>query len=420
MKMNDTVARIVDLMFDNTEMTEEVAALRDEVMNNCQERFFDLVESGVSEDDAISAVVESLKGMEDVVNQYQRKNRRAAQARPAAEYTAPNAEDAPQGEQHLVYAAGEIHQIDVKLVNEDVTLEASDDGDYHVTWDAEDHPNVSAIVQNGELCVTRRPGEWDSKNTPKHNVRVRVNGNKNDAHVFVNGQEVHFDEAGRMVDDAMGSVGSIMEKMGLTIGRMFSGIRSGFSTGFGVTIKVPACAIPHVRLLTTSGDVEVNSVALTDLNVTSTSGDVTVDLGAEERIEKAEFRTVSGDVDATLYADSVLINTTSGDMELAGSISTVSVNSVSGDVDVSADVAETHFRTVSGDVDLEYTSTNVREISGSTVSGDIDVDLPSGIGAIAVTTKTRSGDVTTRYSTNGFGPTVTGSLTSLSGDITIR
>ena len=78
MKMNDTVARIVDLMFENTEMTEEVAALRDEVMNNCQERFFDLVESGVSEDDAISAVVESLKGMEDVVNQYQRKSRRAA------------------------------------------------------------------------------------------------------------------------------------------------------------------------------------------------------------------------------------------------------------------------------------------------------------------------------------------------------
>ena len=74
MKMNDTVARIVDLMFENTEMTEEVAALRDEVMNNCQERFFDLVESGVSEDDASSAVVESLKGMEDVVNQYQRKN----------------------------------------------------------------------------------------------------------------------------------------------------------------------------------------------------------------------------------------------------------------------------------------------------------------------------------------------------------
>ena len=37
-----------------------------------------------------------------------------------------------------------------------------------------------------------------------------------------------------------------------------------------------------------------------------------------------------------------------------------------------------------------------------------------------VSTKTRSGDVTTRYSTNGFGPTVTGSLTSMSGDITIR
>lgn len=419
MKMNDTVARIVDLMFDNTEMTEEVTALRDEVMNNCQERYFDLVESGVAEDDAISAVVESLKGMEDVVNQYQRKNRRAAQARPAAEYTVPN-EEVPEGEQHLVYAAGEIHQIDVKLVSEDVTLEASDDGDYHVIWDTEDHPQISASVQNGELRVVRMPGEWSNTGSHKNNVRVRVSGNNKDAHVTVNGQEVHFDSAGRIVDDAIGSVGSIMEKMGLTLGRMFSGIRNGFSSGFGVTIRVPACAIPHVRLLTTSGDVEVTHVALADLNVTSTSGDVTVELGAEERIEKAEFRTVSGDVDATLYADSVLINTTSGDMELAGSIGTASVNSVSGDVDVSAEVAETHFRTVSGDVDLEYTTTNVREISGSTVSGDIDVDLPNGIGAIGLNTKTRSGDITTRYSTNGVGPTVTGSISSMSGDITIR
>jgi len=420
MRMNDTVARIVDLMFENAEMTDEVAALHDEVMNNCQERYFDLVESGVSEDDAISAVVESLKGMEDVVNQYQRKSRRAAQSRPTAEYTAPNANDVPEGEQHLVYAAGEIHQIDVKLVSEDVTLEASDDSDYHVIWDAEDHPQISASVQNGELRVVRLPGEWNSKSSPKNNVRVRVNGNSKDAHVFVNGQEVQFDDAGRVVEDAMGSVGSIMEKMGLTIGRMFSSIRSGFSSGFGVTIKVPACAIPHVRLLTTSGDVEVTSVALTDLFVTSTSGDVTVDLDEEERIEKAEIRTVSGDVDATLYADSVLINTTSGDMELAGSIGTVNINSVSGDVDVSAEVTETRFRTVSGDVDLEYTTTNIREISGNTVSGDIDVDLPSGIGYIAMTSSTRSGDVTTRYSTNGVGPTVSGSLSSMSGDITIR
>ena len=48
------------------------------------------------------------------------------------------------------------------------------------------------------------------------------------------------------------------------------------------------------------------------------------------------------------------------------------------------------------------------------------IDLPSGMGAIAIHTSTRSGDVTTRCHTNGHGPTVTGSVSSMSGDITIR
>ena len=73
MKMNDTVARIVEIMFQDVEMNEETAAIRDEVMNNCQERYNDLVSSGVSEDDAIAAVIESLKGMEDVLAPYKRR-----------------------------------------------------------------------------------------------------------------------------------------------------------------------------------------------------------------------------------------------------------------------------------------------------------------------------------------------------------
>ena len=67
MKMNDTVARIVEIMFQDVEMNEETAAIRDEVMDYCQERYQDLVNSGMTEDDAVAAVIESLKGMEDVL-----------------------------------------------------------------------------------------------------------------------------------------------------------------------------------------------------------------------------------------------------------------------------------------------------------------------------------------------------------------
>ena len=84
------------------------------------------------------------------------------------------------------------------------------------------------------------------------------------------------------------------------------------------------------------------------------------------------------------------------------------------------DVVHMHFKAISGDVDMAFDSDKIREVYGSTISGDIDIDLPDGIGTMAIQTQNRSGDVTTRCHTNGVGPTVTGSVSSMSGDITIR
>lgn len=82
---NETVERIVNLLFQDVEMTDEVQALYDETMSNCQERYQDMTSRGLSDDDAIAAVVESLKGMEDVIastrrslNRPKRKKRRRA------------------------------------------------------------------------------------------------------------------------------------------------------------------------------------------------------------------------------------------------------------------------------------------------------------------------------------------------------
>ncbi len=58
--MNTTVARIVEIMFQNTQMSDEVQALKDEVMNNCQERYQDMIDRGMDEDEAVAAVVDSL------------------------------------------------------------------------------------------------------------------------------------------------------------------------------------------------------------------------------------------------------------------------------------------------------------------------------------------------------------------------
>ena len=76
--MNQTVKRIVDILFQDVVENEETQALHEELMNNCQEHYQDLIDRGLSEDEAVGEVVESLKGMKDVIAQYPKKETPAA------------------------------------------------------------------------------------------------------------------------------------------------------------------------------------------------------------------------------------------------------------------------------------------------------------------------------------------------------
>jgi len=400
MKMNDTVARIVEIMFQDVEMTEETAAIQDEVMNNCQERYLDLVNAGVSEDDAIAAVIESLKGMEDVLAPYKGKVQRVIS----------DADDELNGEQHVAFAAHLVHAIDVKLVSENVTVEASDDDDYHITWNADENPKVRVELNNGVMHIVRMPGDA---------VKMKDDGHaeyhhKGDTSDFVR------TEKGK-IEINLDNIDGMLRSIGDTIKNTFSNLRInvGFTDGT-VTIQVPENAIPHVKLLTTSGDIDVREVALTELTVTSISGDINISLDEDQHLTQAELRTTSGDIGASVFTQRMTVSSTSGDVEVEGRVNDLTVNTISGDIDVRADVKSMTFKAISGDVDLRFDSDEIRDVRGSTISGDIDIDLPDGVGVMAINTSTRSGDVTTRYHASGVGPVVSGSVSSMSGDITIR
>lgn len=397
MKMNDTVARIVEIMFQDVEQNEETAAIRDEVMNNCQERYIDLVNSGVSEDDAIAAVIESLKGMDEILAPY--KKSETIEARD---------DDELDSKQHVIFAAEMAHAIDLHLVSEDVKLEASEDENYHVIWDTNENSLIKVELRDGIIRVVRLQGE---------NIRMKGSNMR-----FETGNISDFmkSEDGKIEID-MNGFSQSMKSLGEKIKLMFS---NGMKINIGraddyITIQVPENAIPHVELLTTSGDIEVQDVALTDLNVTTTSGDIDIDLDEDQHLQLVELRTTSGDIKATAFTHEMTIASTSGDVEVEGYYHNLTVNTISGDIDVRADVKNMTFKAVSGDVDLAFNSVEIRDVRGSTISGDIEIGLPDGIGEIAINTQTRSGDVTTRCHTNGVGPTVTGSVTSMSGDITI-
>jgi len=401
MKMNDTVARIVEIMFQDVEMNEETAAIRDEVMDNCQERYVDMVNSGLSQDDAIAAVIESLKGMEDVLAPYKRK----------VQHTDDADADVESGERNLTFAAvNEIHKIDLCLVNEDVKIEPSDDDAFHVIWDAEENPLVQAYMQDGVLRVERKPGDADKMN---NYAKVEYH-HKGDMSDFVRTED-------GKIEINMDGISRTMKSLGDKIKLMFSeGVKISIGSAKNdVTIQVPEYAIPHVKLLTTSGDIEVQNVSLADLNVTSTSGDIKVELDEDQSLKLVELRTTSGDIDVSAFTQGMTVASTSGDVEVEGRINLLAISTISGDIDVRADVKNITFKAISGDVDLQFDSDEIRDVRGSTISGDIDIDLPDGIGIIAISTQTRSGDVTTRHHTDGVGPTVTGSVSSMSGDITI-
>ena len=155
---NETVERIVNLLFQDVEMTDEVQALYDETMSNCQERYQDMTSRGLSDDDAIAAVVESLKGMEDVISQYPKKSE-APEAEEAPKSAEVPVDDGGDGEQtDFTFHPADIGCIEMTMVCDDVHLEESPDDDLHVLFeDAEGAKASICRIEDGVLRVCRDP-----------------------------------------------------------------------------------------------------------------------------------------------------------------------------------------------------------------------------------------------------------------------
>ena len=54
--MNASISGMIDLLFKDTAMNNETRALYEELLNNCQEHYDDLIGRGLSETEALDAV----------------------------------------------------------------------------------------------------------------------------------------------------------------------------------------------------------------------------------------------------------------------------------------------------------------------------------------------------------------------------
>ena len=368
--MNQTVKRIVDILFQDTVENDETRALHEELMNNCQEHYQDLVSRGLSEDEAIGEVVDSLKGMKDVIAQYPKKTGG----------TAPVQEEEAGAEWH--FSGADCLKADT--MDQDLYVSPSADGNIHVYCDSAE--GVTAEQKGGTVEIR---GEHKLKKVGA-------------AFEMKDGEEITLNGILNMVGKAIRNVSDVFRAMP------------------PIRIEVPDGAMAEIELNTRSGDVQCSCAMARKMTARSTSGDVRLDPEQEKTAVKLLISTVSGEADVHGSALEAEISSMSGDVTADGVFETLTAKSTSGDVEFTGSVAELTATTISGDVDVTVENGTIRKIEARSTSGDVEIRLPEGLGSVHAECSTMSGSCLSRVSDAGAGAAVQIRAKSVSGDVTVQ
>ena len=406
--MNATIEKIVNLLFEDLVETEETAAIREEILQNCQERFSDLCEAGISEDDAIHAVIESLNGMEEMLSEYPRKAAVSDDKPEKTEIPEPaEVEDENDSRSWSCDPAqSPIREIRMEhMASADVQVCVSQDHLVHVECS---NPELTLMtgLENGVLTIALSdlsPGEAQDE------IKFSLQDG--------------FD---------LSSIGRLFEKLAkkfVIINNMKGGaeitlalpkglcpaLQIGTSSG---NVTVEPWHLESLCIGTASGDVELDSLSInTELRVVSASGDITL---SGVQAKQVQLSSTSGDVEAhaCTAAESVRLNTTSGDIEWQGDCRSLNATSISGDITQQGSTENVTFRTVSGDVEADLTAGGLLSLSGSTTSGDMDVRLPADL-QVDLQLSMVSSHISTRVNHVPGAPVVV-KLSTVSGDIEVN
>ncbi len=397
--MNATVTKIVDILFQDVEMSEEVTALKDEVMNNCQERFEDLIANGMEEDEAIAAVVDSLKGMEEVVNEYPKKPEEAPETQKAPDGTDDDvvkSDDAETGETHWTFKRP-INKLNISLHYEDVSIEPSEDEFVHVDFTPDDRQVVRVEQEADTLVIRREEAASFYKSGVNRRGERRV--------------EIHLDawkgkSISDMVQDAM---------------KQASRFAMDWNRDTTIRVRLPEKSAPMLNHWSVSGNLKAQDVRFSSVSIRTTSGDVLLEMPEDVRAQELTLNTTSGDADIVGNAKRVAIKTMSGDAEYEGETETLELSTVSGDADFDGSAEAIQAKTVSGNLSLALHDTRIRQINISTTSGDLSVHLPRDLrDRTRVNASSVSGDIRNRYYCEEGRELVSINAKSLSGDLSFE
>ena len=361
--MNEKVTQIVALLFKDVAPSEEVQALHDEVLNNCQERFADLIHSGLSEEESLAAVAESLKGMDEVLKDYPRLG--ADSARPEANQEADSDqafEKEKTGPSLMNFTPEDIRIIDAQLTNCDLEILLSEEG-----------------------CSLQKVGDVHMQLESDGTLRLWQDSVPQNLFRGISWEDGlnHFDR-----------LGDALNQLGQNISSLFSRGLKMATEECRVTVRLPANVHPEARIRTTSGDITWHDVVPGhDLILRTTSGDVDVQADRSFLLPRVEVSTMSGDAELSLSAEDVKISSVSGDITWNGDARSLKMNTTSGDAEAAGCIRETGMNTTSGDLSLELKDELPAEIAVNSVSGSIDLRLPGSVREITASLKSVSGNI---------------------------
>lgn len=356
--MNETISKIVGLLFQDLEESAETNALREEVLQNCQERYDDLLQSGRSEDEAAGAVVESLKGMEEVLASYPRK---------AAANPEPRTDEVP-GE--LSFPA--LHGAELRLKDLDLRVLPSPDDTTRLRAGEMDE-RLEIRVENDVLFVERTNKSGDSR-TKRQNFSI-------------DGSHFHWEGEGMDLSDLVKGVVSLAQKGLASLG-----------IGGSATLYVPARSGFSLRAESASGDLRLEDLKLSRLSLRSASGDLSLK-------------------NVSVQAPTAL-SSTSGDIDWNGSCPEIELSTISGDLCAKGDFPSGACKSVSGDVELKAKSDALGDWTLKSTSGDVRAELPDGA-RTRILCRSVSGDVRQQVESRADAQ-ATLEVSTISGDVLVE
>ena len=369
--MNQTVKRIVDLLFEDTVENEETRALHEELMNNCQEHYEDLISRGLTEDEATEEVVDSLKGMKDVIDGYPRKSGSTAQQRA----------DGPAGG-HWTFTG--IDRLTAETSDQDLHVNPSGDGKIHVICD---DPEGLTCEQAGSRLIIKGVRKREKFAAPFE---------------MEEGEEI--------------SLSGLLNRVGQAI----RNVAVSFVNGAPIRIEIPDGGMEEIELNSRSGDIDCSCAFARNMTARTTSGEIDLDPVTEKTAMNLLVSTVSGEADVNGSAMTAEVSSMSGDATVDGVFETIRIKSTSGDVYFTGSVTKLTASSVSGDADITVENITLKEIDARSTSGDVGIELPAGLPGIHAECSTVSGEVLSRVSDAGPGAPVQIHAKSVSGDVTVE